>query len=173
MAQQLVSNGYSNQDIQRITRWTLDQWYTQQNRPDDGRCKIHLFYRNYIHVNYKRNKKAFKEIINNNVTATDPDFVLNLIIYYKNKKPSQEIIKNSPQTDSYPLKKHGVVYRILCLADGCSYSYIGMTITKLLKRLAVHLQEGNLYQHYVRNHGILQRPLLLWSTTIETRTDVT
>ena len=77
VAQQLVNNGYSNQDIKRITRRTMDQWYTEQDRPDDGRWKINLFFRNYMHINYKRDEAALKDIINNNVTVTDPDSVLN------------------------------------------------------------------------------------------------
>ena len=51
-------------------------------------------------------------------------------------------------------------------ADGRSNSYIGMTTTTLSKRLAVQLKEGDFYQHYIHNHGILQIPLLLQSTTI-------
>ena len=91
---------------------------------------------------------------------------MNPIIFYRNRKTSQLIMKNSPPAESDPLKRHGVVYRILCLANGCNHSYIGMTTTKLSKRLAVHLQEGNFHQHYMRHHGALQRPLLLQSTTI-------
>ena len=123
---------------------------------------MNLFYRNFMHVNYKRDEVALKEIITNNVNVTDPDSVLNLIIFFKNKKTSQLIMKNFPQMDSDPLKKH----RILCPLDGCNHSYIGMTTTNLSKRLAVHLQEGNCYQHHVRNHGALQRPLLLRRTSI-------
>ena len=44
-----------------------------------------------------------------------------------------------------------------------------MITTKLSKRLAVHLQEANFHQHYVRHHGTLQRPLLLQSATILNR----
>ena len=151
---------------------TLNQWYSQRDRPDDGRHTINLFYRNFMHLNYKSNEATFREIINNNVNVPDPDSLLNLIIYYRNKKTSQLIMKNSPQTNSKLLKKHGVVYHILCPADGCSHSYIGMTTIKFSKRLVVHLQEGNFHQLYVRNHGALQRPLLLRSTsTIDKDTD--
>ena len=117
-------------------------------------------------MNYKKDETALKEIINNNVSVTDPESKLNPIIYYRNKKTAQMIMKNSPRTDSDPLKKHGVAYQILCPANGCNHSYIGMTTTKLSKRLAVHLQEGNFYQHFVQSHGALQRPQLLQSTSI-------
>ena len=76
------------------------------------------------------------------------------------------LMKNSPRVDEDPLKKHGVVYRIICPADGCSHSYIGMTTTRLSKRLSVHLQEGNFHQHYNRIHGELPRTTLLQATSI-------
>ena len=129
ITQQLVDNGYSNHDIQCVTKKTLDQWYNQQNRPDDGRQKkeIKLHYRNFVRRNYKRDEAVFREVINNNVSATDPDSVVSLIIIYRNRKTSQLIMKKSPPADSDSLKRHSVVCRILCPANGCNYSYIGMT----------------------------------------------
>ena len=114
-----------------------------------------------MHSDYKKDEAVLRNIINNSVSAVDPDSVVNLIIFYRNKKTSQFLMKNSPPADSDPLKRHSVVYCILCPADGCNPSYIGMTTTKLSKRLTVRLQEGNFYQHYVRNHGALRRPQLL------------
>ena len=144
----------------------LDRWYSQtDSKVDSELSKIHLYYRNFWHPNYKRDETALKEIINNNVSVMDPGSKLNLVIY-RNRKTSQMIMKNSLRTDSDPLKKHGVVYQILCPANGCNHSYIGMTTTRLSKRLAVHLQEGNFYQHFMQHHGGLQRPQLLQSTSI-------
>ena len=54
----------------------------------------------------------------------------------------------------------------LCPENGCNHSYVGMTTTRPCKRLAVHLQEGNFYQHFVQHHGALQRPQLLQSASI-------
>ena len=162
VAQQLVDN----LDIQDVTRKNLDHWYNQQERPSDSRHKIKLYYRNFMHTEYKKDEAVLRYIINNNASALDPDSVIDLIIFYKIKETSQFLMKKSPPAGSDPLKRHGVVYRILCPADGCNHSYIGMTTTKLSKRLAVHLQEGNFFQHYVRNHGALRRPLLLQNAYI-------
>ena len=41
-----------------------------------------------------------------------------------------------------------------------------MTTTRLSKRLSVHLQEGNFFQHYRQHHGVLQCSALLENTTI-------
>ena len=106
VAQQLVNNGYSNKDILHITRHTLVQWYNQEDRPDDGRRKIKLFYRNFMHSNYKRDEAALHDIINSHVAMTDPESMIDLIIYYKNRKTSQLLMKNSPQMDSDPLKNN-------------------------------------------------------------------
>ena len=122
VSQQLVNNGYSNKDIQRMKRKPFGQWYTQESRSDDGGNKIKLFYRNFMHSNYKQDEAAIRNIISNNVSATDPDSAI--------------------------------------------HSYIGMTTTRLSKRLSVHLQEGNFFQHYRQHHGVLQRPALLENTTI-------
>ena len=126
-----------------------------------------------MHSNYKRDEAVHRHIISNNVSATDPDSVVNLIIYYRSRRTSQLIMKNSPPANSDPLKRHGVVYHILCPADGCNHSYVGMTTTNLSKRLAVHPQEWNFHQHYVRNHGALRRPLLFQIPTILDKDTVT
>ena len=84
-----------------------------------------------MHSEYKKDEAVLRTIINNNVSAVDPDSVVNLIIFYRNKKTSQFLMKSFPLADSDPLKRHGVVYRIICPEDGCNHLYIGMTTTKL------------------------------------------
>ena len=120
----------------------------------------------FMHKDYKKDEAIMRRIVSSNVAARDPDCEIDLIIYYKNKRTSQLLMKNFPQVDEDPLKKHGVVYRIICPANGCTHSYIGMTTTKLSKRLSVHLQEGNFNQHYTKTHGELLKPTLLQATSI-------
>ena len=100
MTQQLVNNGYSNKDIQRTTRRALDRWFSQTDEADSEVSKINLYYRNFWHPNYKRDETALKEIIDNNISVTDPVSKLNLIIYYRNRKTAQMIMKNSPRTEA-------------------------------------------------------------------------
>ena len=119
-----------------------------------------------MHCDYKKDEAIIRRIVNTNVAANDPDPEIDLIIYYKNKRTSEMLMKNSPQVDEDPLKKHGVGYCILCPANGCTHSYIGMKTTKLSRRLSIHLQEGNFHQHYTRTHGELRRPTLLQATSI-------
>ena len=153
VAEQLVDNGYSNRDINRITRCTLNQWYAPEEQSEENR-KIKLFYKNQMHAEYKKDEAIIRHIINQNIAVTDPESEISLIIYYQNKRTSHLLMKNSPRVDVDPLEKYGV-YQISCSANGCNHSYIGMTTTKLSKRLLVHLQEGNFHQHLVRSHGDL------------------
>ena len=145
ITQQLVGNGHTNKDIQRVTRTTLNRWYAEDNNAEAPKRKIKLFYKDFMHKDYKKDEAIMRRIISSNVAATDPDSEIDLIIYYKNKRTSQMLMKNSPRVDEDPMKKHGVVYRIICPENGCTHSYIGMTTTRLSKRLSVHLQEGNFH----------------------------
>ena len=94
ITQQLVDNGYANKDIHRVTRTTLDRWYAEEdNNAEDSKRKIKLFYKGFMHKDYK--KEIMRRIISSNVAATDPDSEIDLIIYYKNKRTSQMLLKNS------------------------------------------------------------------------------
>ena len=43
VAQQLVDNGYTNKEIQRVTRTTLDRWYVKDDKnAEDTKQKIKL-----------------------------------------------------------------------------------------------------------------------------------
>ena len=103
VSQQLVHNGYSNKDVQRITRRTLNQWYAQEQQREEKR-KIKLFFRNFTNAKYKKDETIIRWIIADNVAVTDPDSEVDLIIYYQNKRTSQLLMKNSPQVDEDPLK---------------------------------------------------------------------
>ena len=140
--------------------------YAEDNNAEAPKRKIKLFYKGFMHNDYKKDEAIMRRIVSSNVAATDPDSEIDLIIYYKNKRTSQMLMKNSPRVDEDPLQKHGVVYRIICPENGSTHSYIGMTTTRLLKRLSVHLQEGKFHQHYTRTHGELLRTTLLQETSI-------
>ena len=54
----------------------------------------HLILGKY-HENYKTDEKILKNIITSNTLCTDPNSRLNLIIYYKNGKTSNLVMKNN------------------------------------------------------------------------------
>ena len=55
-----------------------------------------------MHSEYKKDETVLRNIINNNVSAVDPDSVVDLIIIYRNKKTSQFLMKNSPLPTATP-----------------------------------------------------------------------
>ena len=86
------------------------------------------------------------------MTPTDKDYDINLNICYKNPKTAQLLIKNNPAPPQGILKKSNVVYLFQCPEVGCSHNYVGMTTTKLSKRISCHLQEENVLKHFQNCH---------------------
>ena len=166
-SQTLVNNGYSNEIIQKVTRKVIEKWYRQEeNAPRERDNTIRLYYRSYMHKNYKKDEATLKNIIRAHVAPTEEDSKVDLVIYYKNKRTSQLLMKNSPSSGQDLLKKRGVVYQLMCPASGCPQSYIGMTTLRLSKRLSVHLQEGAVFQHFNSEHGALRRQHLLQNVKV-------
>ena len=148
----LVNNGYSNQEIEKRIRKNINKWYIG-NQEEPPQNNIKLFYRGYFHKNYKEDEKALRKIINENVTPTSENTKINLNIYYKSRKTSQLLLKNNPAPHPSDMKKRNVVYQFKCPAVGCTHSYIGLTTTRLTKRISCHLQEGNIYKHFTSYHN--------------------
>ena len=165
-SQILVNNGYSNRDIEKRTRIALNRWYTGDT-PEDTTKNINLFYRAYYHKNYKKDEEALHAIIKNHVSPRDESSRVQLNIYYKNKKSSQLLLRNNPAPPPSDMKKHNVVYLFRCQEVRCSHSYIGMTTTRLSKRLSCHLQEGAIYKHFQQEHNKrLTRDIVVNSTKV-------
>ena len=154
--QMLVNNGYSNEEVEKRIRKNINKWYMENHEETPENNNIKLFYRGYYHKNYKEDEKALRKIINENITPTRENSKINLNIYYKSKKTSQLLLKNNPAPQPSDLKKRNVVYQFKCPEVGCSHSYIGLTTTRLSKRISCHLQEGNIYKHF--NHQHSRRP---------------
>ena len=150
--QMLVNNGYSNREIEHRIKRHMDQWYSQ-NQKETPTDNIKLFYRGYYHKEYKEDEKALQKIIKENLTSTRDNTKICLQIYYKSRKTSQLLLKNNPAPQPSDIKKRNVVYQFKCPEVGCPHSYIGLTTTRLSKRISCHLQEGNIYRHYARQHN--------------------
>ena len=107
-----------------------------------------------MHPNYKEEEKAMKNIIKRNVKPVEENAEIDFIIYYKNNKTRNLIMKNNPRPNYDDLKRHHVVYYFQCPVGGrCPHSYVGRTTTRLSKRLSCHLQEGAIFNHYEQEHG--------------------
>ena len=106
-----------------------------------------------MHPNYKQEEEAIKKIVKRNVKLTQENTEIDLIIYYKNHKTRNLIMKNNPRPNQNDLKKHHVVYYFSCPVGGtCPHTYVGKTTTKLSKRLSCHSQEGAIFNHFIQQH---------------------
>ena len=156
-SQVLVNNGFSNKEIGTQVKKAIDKWYTEDSNsaplPAPEEENIKLFYKNQMHNNYKKDESVLREIISNNVSPVNPNSNVNLIIYYKNKKTANFILKNNPAPHPDMLKKRNVVYRFTCPVERCPHIYIGMTTMRFSKRISCHVQEGAIHSHFNNIHN--------------------
>lgn len=157
ISQLLSNNGYSKETIDATIRRHMDS-YMHQHRKEEAKQQINLFYKNYMSSAYKEEEKTLKKIITNNVKPTDPDTKLNLVIYYKSRRTSNLVMRNSCLPPTTKLQEVNVVYQHTCTVGDCSRlnsRYIGFTTTTLSRRITAHLQDGAIKRHYRDSHGIL------------------
>ena len=109
-------------------------------------------------------------MINHNVKCCSENDQLKLVIFYKNPKVSNLLMKNNPMQDNSPLKASNVIYEFKCSREECvplNISYIRMTTTTLRRRLTMHLREGAPRKHFRDRHNDnLTRDELVTSTRI-------
>ena len=153
--QTLVNNGYSNREITSQIRKAIDKWYLHEENTarSDQQTDIKIFYKNQWHRDYKKDERAIRDIINSNVKPVNSNHSVKLIIYYKNRKSSNLILKNNPYPPVDTLRKRNVVYQFKCPVMECSHEYIGMTTMRLSKRISCHVQEGAIFLHYRNSHN--------------------
>ena len=155
-SQTLVNNGFSNRRIDQLTKKTINRWYAGDlNAPDDHEPNHHirLFYKNQFHHAHKQDEKAIREIISDHLKPTSDEDEIKLIIYYKNRRTSSLIMKNNPSPIQDMIRQRNVVYHFTCPIEGCPQDYIGMTTTRLSKRISCHVQEGAIHNHMSRVHN--------------------
>ena len=104
-----------------------------------------------------------------NVNPRNSEDKIELIIYYKNRKTANMIMRNSTQ-EKNKLKANNVVYMYKCSHEGCKLrntTYVGLTTTSLSRRLTCHLQSGAPRDHALEAHNTpLTRSELVNNTEI-------
>ena len=159
MAITSVNNGFSSIDIDKVTKNILNKWYRHDSK--ESPCEvIKIYYKGIFSTAYKEDERIMKHVIKKNVRPTNPEAKINFIIYYKSKKTSHLLLKNSPNQEIDTLHKSHVVYKYTCSKGNCEVlpsTYIGMTTTKLERRLTCHLYAGALKNHNTHEHGTLPK----------------
>ncbi|XP_064106896.1 uncharacterized protein LOC135215872 [Macrobrachium nipponense] len=85
VTQMLVNNGYPNRLVDKEVRTALDRWYGENERPQPHlHEKIKLYYKARMHARHFEDEDALRKIIKENVTPTEADKELELVIYYQN-----------------------------------------------------------------------------------------
>ena len=121
------------------------------------RC-VDIFYKNQFHKNYKQDETALRNIIKNHVFQINVK--LKLLIYYKNKRVSDFLIRNNLTKVALPNdEKTHVVYRFKCNIGECQApgnvnTYIGMTTLSLRDRMKAHKYKGSIFAHIMIEHDI-------------------
>ena len=119
---------------------------------------------------HKTDERIMTDIVTRGVIPTNPNDQVQLIIFYKNKKTSNLFMKNNTTQTHDDLKRTSVIYEYSCNLGDCklrNFSYIGMTVCTLSRRLSYHLQNGTIKQHTLTAHKTqLTRDMLVQNTKI-------
>ena len=153
--QVLVNNNYSNSTIDKKIEHFINSKFSQNNSniPAVSKTKIKLYYRSQFHSNYKIYERVMREIVYDNVKCTDQQAQIDLIIYYKNKKTHNLIMKNNIAPIPPISQRTNVVYKFDCpYPHGEAESYIGLTTTTVNTRIARHVQSGSIRRHFEDTH---------------------
>ena len=112
-----------------------------------------------MNCGYLQDERVLRKIIHDNVTVRSPNDKLRVIIYYRNTKTSNLVMKNNlSKKKERTVAKTDVVYDFCCPMDECFRSvpkqrYIGHTVCSLSRRLSMHLQNGAIREHFEQVHG--------------------
>ena len=108
-----------------------------------------------MHSNYITDERVMKNILKENVRPISPNDKVKLITYYTNKRTSNLVMRNNTHPIPVNDQKTNLVYSFSCPhSHNQPSNYIGLTQTKLSRRLGSHVQAGSIKQHYINDHGI-------------------
>jgi len=149
----LINNGFSNRQVDSEVRKFKIKQTSETDAPE-----IKIYYENQMSNSYKVDERMIKGIINRNVKTNNHER-LRLIIYYKNSKTRNLIIRNNTLTSNNNyLQSANVIYKFSCPYEDCALlhnvNYIGMTTNKLSKRLQQHSYSGAPKEHFRLFHGV-------------------
>ena len=146
----LINNNYTNSIVDNQINKFINYKFTNPSTDHSDRTTIPIFYKNETHNNSSTDEKILRDIISTNVKTINPN--QKLIIYYKNIKTSNLVIKNSPPA-STDHQQSNAVYKFKCdlpHRNEENNTYIGMTQCTVQRRLQQHINSGSILEHYKR-----------------------
>ena len=99
---------------------------------------------------YKKDEKVIKDIMKQNVKPTNESEKYDVMIYYKNLKTTNLIMKNNMTRSQDPLMTSWTVLKFKCPNEDCellNLSYIGQTSNTMKTRLQQHCRNGAIKEH--------------------------
>ena len=151
--QRLINNNYTNTMIDSEIKKFLTKKHNTETK--ENKKPITVYYENQTHINYKTEERVIKDIVYNNVKCVDPNNKLDLIIYYRNNKTSNLVMKNNLAPPTKHLQQTNVIYEFTCpMSHSQVTQYIGFTQTTLSQRLTSHAQNGSILNHFKQEHHI-------------------
>ena len=170
LKQRLINNGFTNTEFDK----ELQEYLRKKNRTldnSDHGTTFKVYFQNQMSPSYKVDERVLKSIISRNVKCTLPENRLNVIIYYRNIKSSNMIMKNNLHASQNKLKSTNVIYEFKCPCEDCplppNSSYIGYTQCTLSRRLSNHLQNGAISSHFMDVHDKkISRTCIVENTSI-------
>ena len=173
--QTLINNNYSNNLVDQHIKTFINSKFTDIHIPTAKPNIIPVYYKSQYHSNYKTEERIIKNIIKTNVKPIQDNSKLSIIIYYKNPKTCNLVIKNNL---SPPIPQHlktNVVYSFKCpFAHSNVYEceYIGLTSMALEQRLKNHTYRGSIKDHILHEHNTLvTKTQLIENTSILTHAE--
>jgi hypothetical protein len=159
--QLLVNNNFPMSLIEKTVNNFIRQKMQEIPMEDANRTEIKLFYQNQMSAHYKLEEKQLQSIIKKHVTPAQENSELKLLIYYKNPKLRDILMRNRPKSlNPATSDRHHVVYEYTCARDGCNATpkYIGYTTSTVWERFGMHTQTGSIKKHLQEVHDIQRIP---------------
>ena len=173
MKQVLINNGFPNHIVDRDVEIVMNNISTGRKSSRDTTNTIKVYYANQMNNNYKTDEKVIKNIIKNKVTPKDSTTRMELIIYYKNQKTRQLVMKNNLTAEKRQIDKTCAIYHYTCPHDVCkrqtdkNNAYTGYITMTVSRRLSYHKSNGAMAKHSQQKHGRkLNRAELVENTKI-------
>ena len=82
-----------------------------QTEPSSSEGSTHtLYYRNFMNNKYKEDEQALKKILKNNIKMKNEHDRLKVVVYYKNLKSKNFIMRNNMMKKPRELSRTNVIY---------------------------------------------------------------
>jgi len=153
--QLLSNNNFPMSIIDRTVKNFIDNKMCPPSSNNVPTSKVELYFQGQMTSDYKLQEKQLKDVITKNVKPSRPNEIVDLRIYYRNKKLCNLFIRNKPKSTQTGSERHHVVYQYTCNNDGCNSinTYIGYTTCTLNERFKMHAQHGSIKKHLIEHHG--------------------